>query len=242
MFPVRDSIPTRTVPVVTRAVILINVVVFFFELTLPPEALERFFFLFGIVPTRLTHPDWAAAKGFPGGAYWTLLTHQFLHGGWLHIISNMWALWIFGDNVEDTMGRVRFPIFYVTCGVLAGLTQVLTQPDSTLPCIGASGAIAGVLGAYLIFYPTARMVVLLPIFFVPFFFEVPAVLYLGIWFATQLFNGTLALAAPEQAGGIAFSAHVGGFVAGMLLCSLFAQRKRRPLQDDEYGLEWAWRR
>ena len=242
MFPIRDSIPNRTVPVVTRALILVNALVFFFQLALPSEALERFIYLFGVVPARLMHPDWAAVQGFPGGAFWTLLTHQFLHGGWLHIISNMWALWIFGDNVEDAMGHVRFIGFYLLCGVLAAMTQVLTMPDSTLPSIGASGAIAGVLGAYLLLYPTARVVVLLPIFFFPFFFELPAVLYLGFWFVTQLFSGTLALVAPEKAGGIAFWAHVGGFVSGMVLCGLFAQRHRRSVQPDEYGLEWAWRR
>ncbi|HLH55151.1 MAG TPA: rhomboid family intramembrane serine protease [Verrucomicrobiae bacterium] len=242
MFPIRDSIPTRSVPVVTRAIILLNVLVFSLELALPPDALERFFFLFGVVPARLIHPNWAATVGFPGGAYWTLLTHQFLHGGWLHIISNMWALWIFGDNVEDAMGGRRFALFYLTCGILAALTQVMTQQDSEVPSIGASGAIAGVLGAYFLLYPTARMVVLLPIFFFPFFFEVPAVLYLGVWFLTQLFSGTLALASPEEAGGIAFWAHIGGFLSGMLLCAFFVQRGRRPLQPDEYGLWWAWRR
>ena len=227
-------------PVVTRALILVNALVFFFELALPNNALEKAVYLFGVVPARLTDPAWAATMGFPGGSYWSLITHQFLHGGWLHIISNMWALWIFGDNVEDAMGRLRFVVFYLVCGVLAAFTQVLTTPDSTLPSIGASGAIAGVLGAYLLLHPTSRVVVLLPIFFFPFFFEVPAVVYLGIWFVTQLLNGTLALSIPEQSGGIAFWAHVGGFVAGMLLCRLFVQKGRRRLQPDEYGLDWAW--
>ncbi len=238
----RDSIPTRTVPVVTRALILINAVVFFFELAAPKEVLEQIIYLLGVVPARLSNPDWAASVGFPVGSYWSLLTHQFLHGGWLHIISNMWALWIFGDNVEDAMGRARFTLFYLLCGVLAGLTHIFIQPDLTVPSIGASGAIAGVLGAYLVLYPTARMVVLLPILFFPFFFEVPAILYLAIWFLTQLYSGTIALAIPEQVGGIAFWAHVGGFVAGMLLCPLFVLRRRRRLQADENGLEWAWQR
>jgi len=242
MFPVQDSIPTRTVPIVTRALILINVVVFFFEVALPKDNLEQIVYQFGIVPARFTHPDWAASVGFPVGSYWSLLTHQFLHGGWFHIISNMWALWIFGDNVEDAMGRFRFAVFYLLCGVLAGLTHIFVQPDLTVPSIGASGAIAGVLGAYLLLYPTAWIVVLLPIFFFPFFFEVPAVLYLGIWFISQLFNGTLSLASPGQLGGIAFWAHKGGFVAGLLLCRLFARRYSREIQPDEYGLEWAWRR
>jgi membrane associated rhomboid family serine protease len=239
MFPIQDSVPRRSVPVVTRALILINALVFFFELMLPRHGVEQIFYLFGIVPARLTHPDWAAYVGFPAHSYWTLLTHQFLHGGWLHIIVNMWTLWIFGDNVEDRMGPLRFAIFYLTCGVLAGITQVLANPDSTLPSVGASGAIAGVLGAYLLLFPTARLIVMFPIFFFPFFFEVPAVLYLVLWFLIQLFSGAAALAGPQQVGGIAFWAHIGGFVSGILLCQLFLRRGRQ-LQPDEYGLEWAW--
>jgi membrane associated rhomboid family serine protease len=242
MFPLADSIPGRSVPVVTRALILVNVVVFFFELALPEQTVEQLFYLFGIVPARFTHPDWAVGVGFPVNDYWPLLTHQFLHGGWLHIISNLWALWIFGDNVEDRLGPARFATFYLACGVLAGLTQVVTQPDSAVPTVGASGAISGVLGAYVLFFPTARLVVLIPILFFPFFFEIPAVLYLGIWFFSQLFNGTLALAGPEHVRGIAWWAHAGGFVSGMLLGGLFARRRvpRRRLQPDEYGIEWAW--
>jgi membrane associated rhomboid family serine protease len=242
MFPIQDSIPTRTVPVVTRALILINVIVFFFEVALPKETLEQVVYLFGIVPARFTHPDWAASVGFPFGSYWSLLTHQFLHGGWFHIISNMWALWIFGDNVEDAMGHARFAIFYLLCGVLAGVTHILILPDLTVPSLGASGAIAGILGAYFLLYPKSWIVVLLPIFFIPFFFELPAVVYLGIWFVTQLFSGTLSLVSPQQMEGIAFWAHVGGFIAGLILCRLFTRRHSRELQPDEQGLEWAWQR
>ena len=156
MFPIQDSVPSRSVPVVTRALILINAIVFFFELSLPQASVEQLFYLFGIVPARFTHPDWAAYVGFPVDSYWPFLTHQFLHGGWLHIIFNMWTLWIFGDNVEDRMGPLRFGIFYLTCGILAGVTQLLTNSDSTVPSVGASGAIAGVLGAYLLLFPTDR--------------------------------------------------------------------------------------
>jgi membrane associated rhomboid family serine protease len=152
MFPVQDSVPSRSVPVVTRAVIFVNVLVFFFELMLPPQSIDQMFYLFGIVPARFAHPDWAAYVGFPVDSYWALMTYQFLHGGWLHIIFNMWTLWIFGDNVEDRMGPVRFAIFYLLCGVVAGLTQFLTNPDSTVPSVGRSGAIAGALGAYLLFF------------------------------------------------------------------------------------------
>ena len=239
MFPIQDSVHSRSVPVVTRALILTNALVFFFELMLPRHGIEEIFYLFGVVPARFTHPDWAAQVGFPAHSYGTLLTHQFLHGGWLHIILNMWTLWIFGDNVEDCMGPVRFAIFYLTCGTLAALTQVLANPDSTVPSVGASGAIAGVLGAYLLFFPTARLIVLFPIFFFPLFFEVPAIFYLVLWFFSQLFSGTLALAGPQHVGGIAFWAHIGGFVSGMLLCGLFVHRRRQS-QPDEYGLEWGW--
>jgi membrane associated rhomboid family serine protease len=240
MIPIKDSVPNRSVPIATRTLILINVIVFFFELGMSHESLEQFAYLFGLVPARFTDPAWAASVGFPAGGYWPILTHQFLHGGFLHIISNMWALWIFGDNVEDRMGPVRFTIFYLLCGTIAGLTQVFVNPGSTLPSIGASGAIAGVLGAYLVFFPTARLIVMCPILFFPFFFEVPAIFYLAIWFFTQLFSGTMALVGPQHVGGIAWWAHIGGFIGGLLLCWLFVKRPSRRLQPDEYGMEWAW--
>jgi membrane associated rhomboid family serine protease len=241
MIPIKDSVPNRSVPVATRALILVNVIVFFFELGLPHEALERLVYLFGLVPARFTDPEWAASVGFPIGSYWPILTHQFLHGGLLHIVFNMWTLWIFGDNVEDRMGPLRFTIFYLVCGTIAGLTHMFTNPDSMIPSVGASGAIAGVLGAYFLLFPTARLVVMLPILFFPFFFEVPAVFYLALWFFSQLFSGTLALAGPQQIGGIAWWAHIGGFIAGMILCWVFIKRPApRSFQPDEYGLEWAW--
>jgi membrane associated rhomboid family serine protease len=240
MLPIKDSVPSRSVPIATRALILINVIVFFFELGMSNESLQQFAYLFGLVPARFTDPGWAASVGFPSGGYWPILTHQFLHGGWLHIISNMWTLWIFGDNVEDRMGPVRFIIFYLLCGTVAGLTQVFANPDSTLPSIGASGAIAGVLGAYFLFFPTARLIVMFPILFFPFFFELPAVFYLAIWFFTQLLSGTMASIGPQHAGGIAWWAHIGGFVGGMLLCWLFLKRRSRRFQPDEYGMEWGW--
>src|SRR6266478_7534472 len=187
MFPIHDSVPSRSVPVMTRTLILINTLVFFFELGLPQQSVVQLFYLFGVVPARFTHPEWAASVGFPIGTYWPLLTHQFLHGGWFHILANMWTLWIFGDNVEDKMGPVRFTIFYLLCGTAAGLTHLYVNPDSTVPSVGASGAIAGVLGAYFLFFPTARLLVMFPIFFFPFFFEIPAVFYFPLWFLSLLF-------------------------------------------------------
>jgi membrane associated rhomboid family serine protease len=240
MFPIKDSVPSRSTPVATRALILVNLVVFFLELGLPHQSVEQLFYLFGLVPARFSHPDWALAVGFPVDSFWPLLTHQFLHGGWFHIVANMWTLWIFGDNVEDKMGPIRFTIFYLLCGTAAGLTHLYVNPESTVPSVGASGAIAGVLGAYFLFFPTARLLVLFPIFFFPFFFEIPAVFYLALWFFIQLFSGTMALAGPQQVGGIAWWAHIGGFVVGMLSCWLFVKKPSRRMQPDEYGAEWAW--
>ena len=148
MFPIQDSVPSRSVPVVTRALVLINVLVFFFELALPKQGLEQLFYLFGIVPARFTHPDWASYVGFPVDGYWTILTYQFIHGGWLHIIFNMWTLYIFGSSLEGRLGRVAFLVFYLLCGIAASFAHAWFNKDSVVPAIGASGAIAGVTSAY----------------------------------------------------------------------------------------------
>jgi len=242
--PIRDTVPSRYAPVVTWWLIAINCVVFLFELTLGPEELERLVYLFGIVPARYTHAEWAIWRGLPLDDSWPFLTSMFLHGSWSHIIGNMWMLWIFGDNVEDAMGPVRYLLFYLITGVIAGVTHLLTNPDSTLPTVGASGAIAGVLGAYFALYPRARIIAVFPIFFWPFFFELPAVTYLFMWFLSQWFGGTVAALLPAaDAGGIAFWAHVGGFLAGVLLHRAFVLPKRlrpRIFAPDEYGIERAW--
>jgi membrane associated rhomboid family serine protease len=220
-------------------------VVFFYELSLGPYELERFVFQFGLVPARYSHPDWAQWLGFAADDYWPFLTSMFLHGGWAHIIGNMWTLWIFGDNVEDRMGRLRFLVFYLATGFAAGLTHWFTNVDSTIPTVGASGAIAGVLGAYFILFPYSRIIVLFPVLFLPFFFELPASVYLLFWFLSQVFSGTLAGLGPEDVGGVAWWAHIGGFVAGLLLHRLFLFRWRgapRQFEPDELGIEGAWMR
>jgi membrane associated rhomboid family serine protease len=245
MIPIRDTIPTRQIPVVTWAIIFVNVAVFLYELTLGPKELEALLYLFGIVPARYTHPDWAMMVGFPIDDYWPFLTSMFLHGGFMHVIGNMWTLWIFGDNVEDRMGRARFLIFYLLTGLAAGLTHWFTNLHSTVPTVGASGAIAGVLGAYFVLFPRARIVAMFPIFFFPFFFQVPAVVYLLFWALSQVISGTLAGLGPEEVGGVAWWAHVGGFVGGMALCWFFLLPRRdapRPFARDEYGVEHAWSR
>lgn len=222
MFPLRDGIPSRRFPVVTLALIAVNALVFLYQLTLPEEGLTNLFYLFGMVPARLGDPAWAASVGYSGGGWFSFLSSMFLHGGLLHLAFNMWTLWIFGDNVEDRLGRGRFLGFYLACGLAAGAMQWLTDPASTVPTIGASGAIAGVLGAYLLLYPHSRILTLIPILFYPLFVHIPALVYLAVWFLLQLASGILAFGqeAAGAAGGIAWWAHVGGFVAGMILVKL----------------------
>ncbi len=228
MIPIRDTIPRRHFPFAVFTLIAINVYVFIRELALPKDATEQFIYLFGLVPARFTHAAWAARVGFPPHDYWPFLTTMFLHGGWLHIIGNMWVLWIFGDNVEDRMGPFRFLVFYLICGLAAGVTHVLTNPASTVPAVGASGAIAGVMAAYLVLYPRARILAMFPILFYPVFFYVPAFIYLGFWILIQFFSGTLAIATQREVSGIAWWAHVGGFAAGILTFSLFLRPREAP--------------
>ncbi len=235
MIPIRDTIPRQHFPFAVWALVAVNVYVFIRELALPPDSTEQFIYLFGLVPARFTHPDWAARVGFPH-TYWPFLSTMFLHGGWLHIIGNMWVLWIFGDNVEDRMGPVRFLIFYLLCGLAAGVVHVLTNPGSRVPAVGASGAIAGVMAAYFVLFPRARIVAMFPILFYPVFFQVPAFLYLGFWFLTQFFSGTLAIATHREVSGIAWWAHIGGFGAGILTFALFLRpRETRPAVPGDFA-------
>lgn len=224
MIPIRDTVPSRHLPIVTWSLIAVNVLVFLYQLALPDAAQQQLILVYGIVPRRLTHPGWASAEGFPPESLWPFVTSQFLHGGFFHILANMWTLWIFGDNVEDRMGPLRFLAFYLLCGVAAGLLLWMSNPESQLPTIGASGAIAGVLGAYLRLYPRARILTMILIFIIPFFFEIPAFLFLGFWFVSQLLNGTFSVGGAA-ASGVAWWAHVGGFLAGLAACPLFLRRR-----------------
>jgi len=225
MFPIRDTVPHARVPVVTILLIAANVAVFLFETTLTPEELERLIVLNGVVPRRYLDPAWARALHVSGLDPWPFLTSMFLHGGWFHLLANVWTLWIFGDNVEDRLGPLRYLAFYLAVGLFAGLLHLASNPHSALPTIGASGAIAGVMGAYLILFPRAQVLTLVPILFYPLFVEVPAVLYLGFWFAYQVLSGTSTVGATE-AGGVAWWAHIGGFAAGCAL--ILAAKGRRP--------------
>jgi membrane associated rhomboid family serine protease len=211
----------------TWTLIAVTSAVYAVEMLVHPEHLQQIAYLFGIVPARYTHPDWALNVGFPVDNYWPFLTTIFLHAGFLHLASNMWFLWIFGDNVEDRLGRGRFLAFYLFCGIVAGVVHTWTNSHSVVPAVGASGAIAGVLGAYIVLFPRARIQTLLLLVFWPIFFELPAMFYVLYWFAIQLLNGTATLLAPEQMGGVAWWAHVGGFVAGVLSVTLFTVRTSR---------------
>jgi membrane associated rhomboid family serine protease len=215
MIPLRDIIPSRTTPFVTITLIVVNALVFFYQLSLGP-LVEQFVLYYGLVPAAFS---WI-----------TLFTSMFLHGSFLHFAGNMLYLWIFGDNVEDRMGHGRFIVFYFLCGAAAALAQTITDPSSVVPMVGASGAIAGVMGAYFVLYPRSRILTLVPIFFFIQLIEVPAIFFLGIWFVMQFLSGavgTIANAAGEPAGGVAFWAHVAGFAAGMSAVGVFKRPERQ---------------
>jgi len=243
MFPIQDNIPHRRPPIVTVLIIVFNCLVFAVELSLPRDVLELTINVLGVVPRRFTGGEWGTNILVTANNIWPFITSMFLHVGWMHIISNMWILWIFGDNVEDRMGSLRFFIFYMLCGVLAGVVHVLFNADSTVPTIGASGAIAGVLGAYFLLYPTAKVIVFFPLFlFWPIYYVLPAFVYLGIWFLMQFLNGSLTILAKSEIGYVAWWAHIGGFIAGMILHRLFviSNRSKRKAYIDEFGTRSAW--
>ncbi len=224
MLPLRDDVPSRRYPVMTVTIIAVNVAAFLHELGLGRH-LEETLLVWGIVPVRYTMPEVAGLFTRPEQLL-AFFTSMFLHGGWLHLFGNMWSLWIFGDNVEDRLGRLRFLGFYLMGGVAAALVHIYTNPASHVPTIGASGAIAAVMGGYFRLYPRANVEMLIPPFFFGPFFVVPAVVFLGWWFLLQFFNGTLSLVAdPSQGAGIAWWAHIGGFIFGALLCSVMKIRR-----------------
>jgi len=233
MIPLQDLNPRKKPPLLTWTLIVLNVLVFLYELTLSAEERLLFFQNFGFVPARFFDHYFSILTGHhPLSVYLSLFTHLFIHGGWLHLLGNMWTLWIFGDNVEDRLGPLRFLLFYLTTGILATLFHAFIYSDSTTPLVGASGAISAVMGAYFIMYPLARILVLIPVFFIPLFIEVPAFIYLGLWFLIQFYSGLFSLALPGEVGGIAWFAHLGGFLAGALSLRLFCKRGCRYYRDE----------
>jgi hypothetical protein len=216
MIPLRDTTPSKTVPVVNTTLVGINVVFFLVQLS-QGQAQDHFIYLYGLVPAKFTNPHVSAYFSL-GQQILCLFTFMFLHGGFMHLIGNMWSLYIFGDNVEDRLGSARYIVFYLFCGLASGMTHLFFNAHSNIPTIGASGAIAGVMGAYFILYPGSRILTLIPIIIIPWFVEIPAFFFLGIWFVLQFLN---AAGSSGQAGGIAWWAHIGGFVFGIIFLKLF---------------------
>ena len=213
MIPLKDDIPSRRVPLVNISLILINLGIFLYLVF--NNMLDVFVMTHGVVPKNFF------ADFSPLTQLYLFTIAIFLHGGWLHVLGNMLYLWIFGDNVEDRMGHFRYLIFYLICGYTATLAHVFIEPLSTMPMVGASGAIAGVLGAYLVLFPRAKVLTLIPIFFFITFLRIPAVLFLGFWFVLQIFNGMV-----SGSAGVAWWAHIGGFIVGMILVKFLAQRNK----------------
>jgi membrane associated rhomboid family serine protease len=219
MIPLRDAIPSRTFPLVTYAIIAVNAFAFFIEIS-QGRGFDQLIHRFGIVPSRFL-----GAGIFDLPQLLTLLSSMFLHGGWLHILGNMWFLHIFGDNIEDRLGHIKYLFFYLLSGIGAALTQVALNPASGVPMVGASGAIAGVMGAYVFLYPRARIVTLIPIIVFLQVIELPAFVFLGLWFVLQIFSGLTSLGIGADAGGVAWWAHIGGFAAGALLLVVLGRRR-----------------
>ena len=224
MIPIRDRNPSGTFPFVTVSIIALNILVFLFELSMG-QGLDSFLFQFGVVPIKVYYSTDIPDSNIIN-TYFPFLSFMFLHGGFVHLIGNMWYLWIFGDNVEDRLGRVKFIIFYLICGIGSAIVHVYFNSQSEVPCVGASGAIAGVLGAYMVTFPRARVLVLIPLFIVWQTIELPAIIVLGFWFLIQFFSGTASISSTHG-GGVAWWAHIGGFVLGIILIKLFPKSRRQ---------------
>ncbi len=215
MIPVKDRNPSNTFPYVTIGIIVINISIFLHELSLGSD-LGVFIKQYGIVPANVTHYFQTSDLTF-SSTFLPFISSTFLHGGFIHLIGNMWFLWIFGDNIEDKLGHFRFFGFYILCGIIASSVHVFFNRMSEIPCIGASGAIAAVLGAYMVTFPRARVITVIPIFFFLQIIELPAIIVLGFWFFIQFFNGAISITASTSDNGVAWWAHIGGFISGIIL-------------------------
>ena len=219
MIPLKDMSQRRSVPLMTIVLIVANALVFFYQLGLSPRAADVFINTYGLVPARIQLALMGDPRVTIGDALVPLFTCMFLHGGWLHILGNMWFLWIFGGNVEDRLGPLTFLVFYLVCGIVSGITQAVFSWGSHIPSVGASGAISGVLGAYMVFFPYARILTLVPLFIFFFTARIPAAIFIGLWFVVQFLSGvgTLGAAGAAASGGVAWWAHIGGFIVGAIL-------------------------
>lgn len=224
MIPIKDTVSSQTYPYINIGLILVNVGIFFYELSLG-SGLTRFLYAYGLIPYRFFYLS-SLESPYLLAQYSPFFSSLFIHGGWLHIIGNILYLWIFGDNVEDRMGHFRYLIFYLLCGISAGFMHSYLNPNSAVPAVGASGAISGVMGAYLILYPQARIITLVPLFFFFAFIRIPAFIFIGLWFIFQLFSGTLSLLIRGAIReGIGWWAHIGGFLSGIGLVFLFKKHR-----------------
>lgn len=221
MIPLKADVPRSTFPLIVLLLISINILLFLHEISLE-KSLELFIRTYGIIPVNFSSSNVDIFSRFS-----PLITSTFLHGSWLHLLGNMWFLWLFGNNIEDRMGHLRFPLFYLSCGIAGSLAHIYINPESTIPSIGASGAISGILGAYFVLYPFARVLTLVPIFFI-WFVKLPAFFFLGFWFLMQFFSGASSILNGEaMTGGVAWWAHIGGFVTGIILLPFFLIGRKR---------------
>ncbi len=225
MIPLKAKVPSQTTPVVTVGLILANTAAFLYELTLPERAENVFFASYALVPSHVTH--WLGGSHLSlEAATLPIFTSMFLHGGWLHLIGNMLFLWVFGNNVEDRLGHISYLFFYLVCGCGSALAHVVMNPRSAAPTVGASGAISGILGAYIVLYPRAKVLTLVPLLIFWFTVDLPAFLILGYWFVIQFFSG-ISTVGSRATGGVAYWAHIGGFVLGVVLVGVWPERPRR---------------
>ncbi|MBF0102655.1 MAG: rhomboid family intramembrane serine protease [Desulfobacterales bacterium] len=226
MIPIRDTIPSKNYPIVNYTIIGLNIFFFYIQ-SLQGNRIDQFLYLYGLVPARYSIP-YISEYFHWGQQFFSFLSFMFLHGDFLHLLGNMWSLWIFGDNVEDKLGSIRYALFYLFCGFVSGLVQLFFNLHANIPTIGASGAIAGVMGAYFILYPNAKILTLIPIIIIPWFVELPAFIFLGFWFLMQFIN---AASASVHMSNIAWWAHIGGFVCGMILLKVFHRIPAIGIQD-----------
>ncbi len=239
MIPLHDDNPTEITPFVTIAFIAGCILVFLNQVSLSNQMGELFVYKYGAIPAVVFGYAELPAEFVALPAYWTLVSSMFLHGGWMHLIGNMLYLWIFGNNIEDVMGHVKFIVFYMACGILAALSHALIDTNSTVPMVGASGAISGVLGAYLLLFPRAQVLVLIPLGFFTRMMYIPAWIVLGLWFVLQVLSGGMSLG--REGGGVAFFAHIGGFVAGIGLIGLLKNPQVRFLNPPHsHPRSWDW--
>src|SRR5580698_2221550 len=233
MIPLKNLSPRLTFPAMTLLLIIANVLVFIYQVSLSDRAAEAFVNLYGMVPARVSLAFAGQHHVSFEQALVPLFTSMFLHGGWLHILGNMWFLWIFGGQVEDRLGHFTYLVFYLICGLGSGLAQLAFSWGSKIPAIGASGAIAGVLGAYIVFFPSSRILTLVPLFIIWFTWQIPAMVFIGLWFLVQFISGIGSLNDPRAAalGGVAWWAHVGGFLTGMLLARIIRPAERRAIYN-----------